>query len=537
MFAFNERAEQGFDEYTGIFDSFIESYRQNLEELQELSLQVINILDSGQFMSSNNAFITSSNSGQVSSSSNGIAYDADVNYLQQALDLANSGDLDGAMDALDRRNQKVEDQNGNDRGISSAEAYNKVMQTYNSSLKGYSEGIENGPITETGPIMVHGTNESPEYVLNSDQAYNLLRNAATGETTEIRGQKESQSYTTGNALTGQVTNTIQGINKIISQISVLINQLSLTNSKLGETTIVYETLVDTLNKLYELKNLELENEEVRFDQTFEQIESIIENTEQLLTTILTIKENTNSIPSILENQETFKDLSQELLDNVKIGVEDLEKLIDYLGNGFKGNVNLTTGQFTGNLNGGYGSSSSNSSSSNGNFNSGGHWTDAEMNEGFIDSGKTTTSINGNYGGYGSRNEFDNAIHEAFDKAQSTGEKVSIGNSGISIDPSKIKSYSEGIENGPISYTGLAMLHGSTDSPEYVLNSDQAYNLLRNMGTLKTIDFESKENQSEGTNYIVEGDIILQDVNNPAEFWKKVTNTMETRWNVTKNKKY
>ena len=41
MLAFNERAESGFDEYTGIFDNFIDSYRQNLEELQELSLQMI----------------------------------------------------------------------------------------------------------------------------------------------------------------------------------------------------------------------------------------------------------------------------------------------------------------------------------------------------------------------------------------------------------------------------------------------------------------------------------------------------------------
>jgi hypothetical protein len=32
-------------------------------------------------------------------------------------------------------------------------------------------------------------------------------------------------------------------------------------------------------------------------------------------------------------------------------------------------------------------------------------------------------------------------------------------------------YSSGIENGPVTRTGLAMLHGSSSSPEYVLNSD------------------------------------------------------------------
>jgi hypothetical protein len=32
-------------------------------------------------------------------------------------------------------------------------------------------------------------------------------------------------------------------------------------------------------------------------------------------------------------------------------------------------------------------------------------------------------------------------------------------------------YSSGIENGPVTYTGLAMLHGSPSNPEYVLNSE------------------------------------------------------------------
>ena len=35
----------------------------------------------------------------------------------------------------------------------------------------------------------------------------------------------------------------------------------------------------------------------------------------------------------------------------------------------------------------------------------------------------------------------------------------------------LSSYSSGIENGPVTYTGLAMLHGTPSSPEYVLNSD------------------------------------------------------------------
>jgi hypothetical protein len=45
------------------------------------------------------------------------------------------------------------------------------------------------------------------------------------------------------------------------------------------------------------------------------------------------------------------------------------------------------------------------------------------------------------------------------------------------------SYSSGIENGPVTYTGLAMLHGSPSSPEYVLNSEQAGTLLKNLATM------------------------------------------------------
>ena len=36
-------------------------------------------------------------------------------------------------------------------------------------------------------------------------------------------------------------------------------------------------------------------------------------------------------------------------------------------------------------------------------------------------------------------------------------------------------------------------------------------------------------------YVVQGDIILEGVDDPAEFWHEVTNAMGNRWNVTKNR--
>jgi DNA repair exonuclease SbcCD ATPase subunit len=41
-------------------------------------------------------------------------------------------------------------------------------------------------------------------------------------------------------------------------------------------------------------------------------------------------------------------------------------------------------------------------------------------------------------------------------------------------------YANGIENGAVDFTGLAMLHGTPSSPEYVLNSKQMENFVRNM---------------------------------------------------------
>ena len=93
-------------------------------------------------------------------------------------------------------------------------------------------------------------------------------------------------------------------------------------------------------------------------------------------------------------------------------------------------------------------------------------------------------------------------------------------------------YASGIENGPVTYTGLAMLHGSSSKPEYVLNSDQAYNLLRYMATTKP-DFVNNNSES-GTQYVLNGDIVLNEVEDASEFWNEVTMAMDRRISVTKN---
>lgn len=102
---------------------------------------------------------------------------------------------------------------------------------------------------------------------------------------------------------------------------------------------------------------------------------------------------------------------------------------------------------------------------------------------------------------------------------------------------KKKGYSSGLRRGPVTYTGLAMLHGTPQEPEYVLNNDQAYNLLYNLSVArnaKMAEFDSIK-ESNGVQYIVQGDIVLEGVDDPSKFWQEVTTAMGNRWNVTKHK--
>ena len=114
------------------------------------------------------------------------------------------------------------------------------------------------------------------------------------------------------------------------------------------------------------------------------------------------------------------------------------------------------------------------------------------------------------------------------------------NSNSNFDPhapvdysnTSILGYSEGLENGPVTTTGLAMLHGTPLRPEYVLNHDQAWNLLHNFSTLKIPEF-NKTNTTNQTNYNISGDIVLNDVKDPQDFWKKLMQATSNRFNVTK----
>ena len=124
------------------------------------------------------------------------------------------------------------------------------------------------------------------------------------------------------------------------------------------------------------------------------------------------------------------------------------------------------------------------------------------------------------------------------KSDGTWESVKLesnyssSSSGNKIPDDPLKGYAKGIEEGPVTTTGLAMLHGTPLRPEYVLNHDQAWNLLHNFSTLKVPEF-NKTDTTNQTNYNISGDIILNDVKDPQDFWKKLMQATSNRFNVTK----
>ena len=176
------------------------------------------------------------------------------------------------------------------------------------------------------------------------------------------------------------------------------------------------------------------------------------------------------------------------------------------------------------------------------------WSDAEMKEGFKESsGNHLIASDGKSYKLDTTAKWTVKPPSMARDTSRAGTTISAGGYKITYDKNgyaisrvrkkkKTKSYSTGIENGPVTYTGLAMLHGTPGNPEFVLNSDQAYTLLRNMATTKLPETKKVVGaEGQNTQYIVQGDIVLENTNNPAQFWDEVSKAMSNRHNVTKNR--
>ena len=177
-----------------------------------------------------------------------------------------------------------------------------------------------------------------------------------------------------------------------------------------------------------------------------------------------------------------------------------------------------------------------------NSSGGKHWSTSSG--GGESSGKGTYSSNdGKYtiGSKDGQNFHDNA--KAGDtmtgRDGSTWTKNSDGSTTISKNGTTYtvdKGHADGILGGPITYTGLSMLHGTPSAPEYIFNADQAYTLLRNISTMQIPEYTPLLSNAGETQYILQGDVIIDGTENPENFWDAVTNQMRNRYSVTKNNK-
>lgn len=110
---------------------------------------------------------------------------------------------------------------------------------------------------------------------------------------------------------------------------------------------------------------------------------------------------------------------------------------------------------------------------------------------------------------------------------------------VSLVEKNGKAYANGIENGPVTYTGLAMLHGSPMNPEYVLNSAQAGKLLYNMAT-KDMAYESIIEKYATTNNTTGDAFNIGELNvqaeSPQEFFDQLMQVVNGRYSTTKNRR-
>ena len=661
---YNERLDNGLTK----LDDILAGINQGIEAINGLIGEIQGLASSVASMGSMGGSSGGSLGGGGSSGGSSKGFDFSKDYLQLAIDSAKRGDIAAMNQALQDRNYKVS-VTGQNYGTNSSAA----RQEAESYLKGYAGGLDEGPVTETGPAMLHGTPSEPEYVLSNDQAYNMLDNLTSATTTGeeatevvddtlatggietgtegaevegVEGEGEGESKEgegkdergeskkgkskgkdtlldeAGTSQNGAATTTLQGINKIITQISALINQQSLTNSQLIQANTLIQMLMELITTIQAVQNQEVETNAQRYEEYMEIVNGFIETWIETLTTMG-------------ERHDMTNEYLLNMLDLLTQQIELLNSITQTLDGGFSGKWSgYKSGDFSGDFNGssgaggegfggeedewGYGGGGGASRPDKADYQtgwydsgtdylakaiemaqqgktdeayeallrrsykildtgdnngttqaqavqqiknilaSGGYNTESSLGDSAVydadrymsdladynaslSSGSSSSSGGGgrrpNYGGYDSKDDFDNAIHDAFDKASSSGQNVSIGNSGLYIDASKInksKSYASGIENGPVTYTGMAMLHGSPSNPEFVLNSDQAYNILRNMATSKATEFETEGGSEGDTNYIVQGDIVLKTDTDPGKFWQEVSRSMSRRWNTNKN---
>jgi TP901 family phage tail tape measure protein len=115
----------------------------------------------------------------------------------------------------------------------------------------------------------------------------------------------------------------------------------------------------------------------------------------------------------------------------------------------------------------------------------------------------------------------NAILAEIDKVDNMSTDQASGYTAL-----RLPGYANG---GEVDYTGLAVLHGTPNKPEYVLNNSQMRNLLGNLTKPRTTSIINNKSGAVVNNYNF-GDIELPNVTNAQQF----ANELKSMLNITKN---
>ena len=116
----------------------------------------------------------------------------------------------------------------------------------------------------------------------------------------------------------------------------------------------------------------------------------------------------------------------------------------------------------------------------------------------------------------------NAILAEIDKVDNMSTDEASGYTAL-----RLPGYANG---GEVDYTGLAVLHGTPNKPEYVLNNAQMRNLLGNLTRPRTTSAINNKNSGAVINNYSFGDIELPNVTNAQQF----ANELKSMLNITKN---
>ena len=144
-----------------------------------------------------------------------LGADAEAKILQQRLDVLEKfrNEYNSTLSQIDALEKTSSTNTG-------------ALNSIQSNIKGYANGIENGVVDYTGYAKLHGSPTNPEYVLNNGQMKNLLSSLTKpGYSSNIKGTtSSSNTYNFGNIELPNVTNANQFISELKSVVNVTKHQ-------------------------------------------------------------------------------------------------------------------------------------------------------------------------------------------------------------------------------------------------------------------------------------------------------------------------